>query len=67
MISSPLRYEQEEKADWEFMRLSLPVTCSERFITEQEKARRWQETQMPNANTNTNTDAKYKYKYQIQI
>ena len=28
------------------MRLSLPVTCSERFITEQEKARRWQEIQM---------------------
>ena len=38
-------YEQEEKADWEFMRLSLPVTCSGRFITEQEKARRWQEIQ----------------------
>ena len=26
-------YEQEEKADWEFMRLSLPVTCNDRFIT----------------------------------
>ena len=39
-------YEQEEKADWEFMRLCLPVTCSDRFITEQEKARRWQEIQM---------------------
>ena len=26
-------YEQEEKADWEFMRLSLPVSCSDRFIT----------------------------------
>ena len=26
-------YEQEEKADWEFMRLSLPVSCNERFIT----------------------------------
>ena len=26
-------YEQEEKADWEFMRLSLPVSFSDRFIT----------------------------------
>ena len=26
-------YEQEEKADWEFMRLSLPVSCNDRFIT----------------------------------
>jgi len=42
-------YEQEEKADWEFMRLSLPVTCNDRFITEQEKARRWQEIQMRQA------------------
>ena len=42
---SHITYEQEEKADWEFMRLSLPVTCSARFITEQEKARRWQEIQ----------------------
>ena len=25
-------YEQEERADWEFMRLSLPVTCNDRFI-----------------------------------
>lgn len=39
-------YEQEEKADWEFMRLSLPVSCNDRFITEQEKARRWQDLQM---------------------
>ena len=30
---SHITYEQEEKADWEFMRLSLPVSCNERFIT----------------------------------
>ena len=29
---SHITYEQEEKADWEFMRLSLPVTCNDRFI-----------------------------------
>ncbi|XP_023320280.1 ryanodine receptor isoform X3 [Eurytemora carolleeae] len=42
-------YEQEEKADWEFMRLSLPVSCNDRFILEQDKARRWQEIQMRQA------------------
>ncbi len=26
------KYEQEEKADWEFLRLSLPVTLHEHFI-----------------------------------
>ena len=39
-------YEQEEKADWEFLRLSLPVTCNDRFISEHEKARRWHEYQV---------------------
>ena len=39
-------YEQEERADWEFLRLSLPVTCHDRFITEHEKARRWHDYQM---------------------
>ena len=39
-------YEQEERADWEFLRLSLPVTCHENFISEHEKARRWHEYQM---------------------
>ena len=29
---SHLTYEQEEKADWEFLRLSLPVSCNEVFI-----------------------------------
>ena len=29
---SHVTYEQEEKADWEFLRLSLPVACNERFI-----------------------------------
>ena len=38
-------YELEETADWEFLRLSLPVTCNDRFITEHEKARRWHEIQ----------------------
>ena len=38
-------YELEETADWEFMRLSLPVTCHDRFISEHEKARRWHEIQ----------------------
>lgn len=36
-------YETMEKANWEFLRLSLPVTCNTEFITEQEKARRWNE------------------------
>ena len=38
-------YEQEEKADWEFLRLSLPVTLNDTFISEHEKARRWQHYQ----------------------
>lgn len=36
-------FETMEKANWEFLRLSLPVTCRTDFITEQEKARRWEE------------------------
>lgn len=36
-------FETMEKANWEFLRLSLPVTCMSEFITEQEKARRWEE------------------------
>jgi len=32
-----------EKANWEFLRLSLPVICQSSFITEGEKLRRWQE------------------------
>ena len=39
-------YEQEERADWEFLRLSLPVTCHDNFISEHEKARRWHDYQM---------------------
>ncbi|XP_017836906.1 ryanodine receptor isoform X16 [Drosophila busckii] len=36
-------FETMEKANWEFLRLSLPVTCMGEFISEQEKARRWEE------------------------
>ncbi|XP_070139394.1 ryanodine receptor [Drosophila kikkawai] len=36
-------FETMEKANWEFLRLSLPVTCMSEFISEQEKARRWDE------------------------
>lgn len=36
-------FETMEKANWEFLRLSLPVTCNTEFIGEQEKARRWNE------------------------
>ncbi|KQS70844.1 uncharacterized protein Dere_GG23389, isoform L [Drosophila erecta] len=36
-------FETMEKANWEFLRLSLPVTCMSEFIGEQEKARRWDE------------------------
>ncbi|XP_032596734.1 ryanodine receptor isoform X11 [Drosophila grimshawi] len=36
-------FETMEKANWEFLRLSLPVTCMSDFISEQEKARRWEE------------------------
>nr|BAA41470.1 ryanodine receptor homologue [Drosophila melanogaster] len=36
-------FETMEKANWEFLRLSLPVTCMGEFISEQEKARRWDE------------------------
>lgn len=36
-------FETMEKANWEFLRLSLPVTCQANFISEQEKMRRWEE------------------------
>lgn len=36
-------FETMEKANWEFLRLSLPVICQSIFITEGEKLRRWQE------------------------
>lgn len=36
-------FETMEKANWEFLRLSLPVTCGSEFISEIEKARRWEE------------------------
>ncbi|XP_075211293.1 ryanodine receptor [Lycorma delicatula] len=36
-------FETMEKANWEFLRLSLPVTCLSSFIEESEKIRRWQE------------------------
>lgn len=36
-------FETMEKANWEFLRLSLPVSCQSNFIDENEKARRWEE------------------------
>ncbi|CAG0896856.1 unnamed protein product, partial [Cyprideis torosa] len=36
-------FETLEKANWEFLRLSLPITCQNSFIDESEKSRRWQE------------------------
>ncbi|XP_071050495.1 ryanodine receptor isoform X2 [Onthophagus taurus] len=36
-------FETMEKANWEFLRLSLPIICHQEFITEEEKMRRWQE------------------------
>ncbi|KPJ17609.1 Ryanodine receptor 44F [Papilio machaon] len=36
-------FETMEKANWEFLRLSLPVICQMEFIDENEKARRWVE------------------------
>ncbi|XP_065200353.1 ryanodine receptor [Planococcus citri] len=36
-------FETMEKANWEFLRLSLPVMCLSEFIDEGEKQRRWQE------------------------
>lgn len=36
-------FETMEKANWEFLRLSLPVICASDFISEEEKMRRWQE------------------------
>lgn len=39
-------FETMEKANWEFLRLSLPVICQSTFITEGEKLRRWQDIKM---------------------
>ncbi|XP_044016394.1 ryanodine receptor isoform X3 [Aphidius gifuensis] len=39
-------FETMEKANWEFLRLSLPVICLSNFIPENEKIRRWQEIKM---------------------
>lgn len=36
-------FETMEKANWEFLKLSLPVICHSKFIEEGEKIRRWQE------------------------
>ncbi|CAB3362502.1 Hypothetical predicted protein [Cloeon dipterum] len=36
-------FETMEKANWEFLRLSLPVICQSSFIDEHEKMMRWQE------------------------
>ncbi|XP_043461888.1 ryanodine receptor isoform X4 [Leptopilina heterotoma] len=39
-------FETMEKANWEFLRLSLPVICGATFISESDKTRRWQEIKM---------------------
>ena len=39
-------FETMEKANWEFLRLSLPIICQSEFVTEGEKVRRWQEIKM---------------------
>ncbi|KAG5681994.1 hypothetical protein PVAND_011393 [Polypedilum vanderplanki] len=39
-------FETMEKANWEFLRLSLPVTCQSVFITEREKVQRWEEIRL---------------------
>lgn len=39
-------FETMEKANWEFLRLSLPVTCQVDFISELEKQRRWEEIKL---------------------
>ena len=39
-------FETMEKANWEFLRLSLPVICQSSFISENEKADRWKEIKM---------------------
>ncbi|XP_050722291.1 ryanodine receptor-like isoform X2 [Eriocheir sinensis] len=36
-------FEQCEKANWEFLRVSLPVVCDDVFIEEEEKAQKWLE------------------------
>ncbi|XP_069698288.1 ryanodine receptor isoform X7 [Periplaneta americana] len=36
-------FETMEKANWEFLRLSLPIICLPTFVDENEKIRRWQE------------------------
>ncbi|XP_037915514.1 ryanodine receptor isoform X7 [Hermetia illucens] len=39
-------FETMEKANWEFLRLSLPVTCNSTFIDEQEKSHRWNDIKL---------------------
>ncbi|XP_035704010.1 ryanodine receptor isoform X5 [Folsomia candida] len=39
-------FETMEKANWEFLRLSLPVICQDEFIDENEKTRRWQDIRL---------------------
>lgn len=39
-------FETMEKANWEFLRLSLPVTCQTNFISEEDKQRRWDDIKM---------------------
>jgi ryanodine receptor 2 len=39
-------FETMEKANWEFLRLSLPIICQSTFISEGDKMRRWQEIKL---------------------
>ncbi|KAJ8665342.1 hypothetical protein QAD02_007004, partial [Eretmocerus hayati] len=39
-------FETMEKANWEFLRLSLPIICQSSFISEGDKVRRWQDIKM---------------------
>lgn len=39
-------FETMEKANWEFLRLSLPIICQSSFISETDKMRRWQDIKM---------------------
>merc|ERR1712098_481994 len=44
-ISSRM-FEACEKANWEFLRMSLPVVCNSTFIEEEEKMQRWNEVRI---------------------
>ncbi|KAK6622641.1 hypothetical protein RUM43_008483 [Polyplax serrata] len=49
-------FETMEKANWEFLRLSLPVICQATLIDEEEKLRRWQEIRIRQRRLLTETE-----------